>query len=328
MVRKWLPWVLKVGLSAGLTWWLLSKVDLGEAWTKFKSMDPEMLGLAVALMLLQLVLGALRWGVVLRALSAKLSAVRIMILYYIGAFFSIVLPGLVGGDAVRVWCTVKSGEYLAVAFNSVMLERAAAVLSLAILVAGSEPLLLERVPDLPGAWVFPALSVAGLAGIFVLSILDRLPESLRHWRAVRALSYLAADTRKVAFHPKIAAASFFSALMGNVNLSLVVWALARGLSIPVGVVDCLVLVPPVFLLTTLPISMAGWGVREAAMVSAFGFIGVPQSSSLVLSIVFGVLNMLISIPGGIAFLSVGGRHLPNTEELNDNSAVQANVELS
>lgn len=323
MLKKWSLWLLKMGLSGGLTWWLLSKVDMGEAWVRFQSMDGGMLALGIGLMLLQLALGALRWGVVLRALNAKLSAFKIMTLYYIGAFFSIVLPGLVGGDAVRIWCTVKSGEFLAVAVNSVMLERAAAVLSLAVLVACSEPLLLERVPDLPGAWVFPLLSVAGVAGFFVLSVLDKLPESLRHWRAVRALSYLAVDTRRVAFHPRIATASFFSALLGNINLSMVMWALARGLDIPVGVVDCLVLVPPVFLLTTLPISVAGWGVREAAMVSAFGFIGVPQSSSLVLSIVFGVLSMITAIPGGLAFLSVGGRHLPKAEELSNSGAVQS-----
>jgi len=323
MVRKWAPWLLKGGLSGGLTWWLLSKVDLGEAWVKFQSMDPWMLTLGIVLMLFQLALGGLRWGVVLRALNSKLTAFKILTLYYIGAFFSTVLPGLVGGDAVRVWCTVKSGEYLAVAFNSVMLERAAAVLSLAVLVACSEPILLERVPDLPGAWVFPVLSVVGFFGVFVLTILDRLPEDLRRWRVVRALSYLATDTRRVAFHPQIAAASFFSALIGNINLAMVVWALARGLDINVSVVDCLVLVPPVFLLTTLPISVAGWGVREAAMVSALGFIGVPQSSSLVLSIVFGVLNMVTALPGGLAFLSIGGRHLPNTEELSENSTVQA-----
>jgi hypothetical protein len=251
-----------------------------------------------------------------------------MILYYVGAFFAIVLPGLVGGDAVRVWCTVKTGVPLSVAVNSVMLERAAAVLSLAVLVACSEPILLERIPDLPGAWVFPLLSVAGFCGVFVLSILDKLPESLRHWRAVRAMSYLAADTRKVAFHPKVAAASFFSALVGNINLSMVVWALARGLDMPVSVLDCLVLVPPVFLLTTLPISVAGWGVREAAMVSAFGFIGIAQSSSLVLSIVFGILNMITALPGGIAFLSIGGRHLPNPEELGENAPAQSSLESS
>ena len=319
MIRKWVPWLLKGGLSVGLTWWLLSKVNMGDAWQKFQAMDGEMLALGIGMMFVQLMLGALRWGVVLRVLGSPLSSLRIFLLYYIGAFFATVLPGLVGGDAVRVWCTVRTGQSLPLSLNSVMLERAAAVLTLAVLVAVSEPILLEKVPNLPGAWVFPLLSVAGFAGVFVLTVLDKVPESLRRWRLVRALSYLAADTRKVAFHPQTAAASFFSALAGNINLALVVWALARGLDIPVGVVDCLVLVPPVFLLTTLPISVAGWGVREAAMVTAFGFVGVPQESSLVLSIVFGVLNMVTALPGGLAFMIVGGGHIPTAQELAEDT---------
>jgi uncharacterized membrane protein YbhN (UPF0104 family) len=273
-----------------------------------------MLSLAVVLMLAQLTFGAARWGIVLEALGAKLTALKIFLLYYVGAFFAIVLPGLVGGDAVRVWATVKAGEPLVVSVNSVMLERASAVLSLLVLVAVTEPLLLERVPNLPGPWVFPLLTVGGIAGILVLSVMDHLPESLMRWRAVRGLAYLAADTRRVAFHAKTGLPAFAAALVGNINLSLVMWALAVGLHIPVDVVDCLVLVPPVFLITTLPISIAGWGVREAAMVTSFGFIGIDSGQSLLLSLVFGILNMVIALPGGAAFLLVGDHTLPKETE--------------
>lgn len=310
MLKRWWPWLLKGGLSGGLIWWLLSKVDIQGAWAKVLAIDPWMLALSVVLMLVQLTFGAARWGVVLRALNAKLGAVKIFLLYYVGAFFAIVLPGLVGGDAVRVWATVRAGEPLVIAVNSVMLERASAVLSLLVLVAVTEPLLLARVPDLPGPWVFPLLTLGAVAGIVVLSVMDHLPEKLMRWRAVRALAYLAADTRRVAFHAKTGLSAFGAALLGNINLSLVMWALAVGLHIPVDVVDCLVLVPPVFLVTTLPISIAGWGVREAAMVTSFGFIGIDGGQSLLLSLVFGILNMVIALPGGIAFLMVGDHSLP------------------
>lgn len=314
MLKRWWPWLLKGGLSGGLIWWLLSKIDIESAWAKVLTLDPKMLALAVVLMMVQLTFGAARWGIVLRALNAKLGAVKIFLLYYVGAFFAIVLPGLVGGDAVRVWATVRAGEPLVVAVNSVMLERASAVLSLLVLVAVTEPILLERVPNLPGPWVFPLLSLGAVVGILVLSVMDQVPEKFLKWRAVRALTYLAADTRRVAFHAKTGIPAFGAALLGNMNLSLVVWALAVGLHIPVDMVDCLVLVPPVFLVTTLPISIAGWGVREAAMVTSFGFIGIDHSQSLLLSLVFGILNMVIALPGGVAFLMVGDHRLPKDLE--------------
>jgi len=58
-------------------------------------------------------------------------------------------------------------------------------------------------------------------------------------------------------------------------------------------------VPPVLLVTTLPISIAGWGVREAAMVVAFGLIGVPEDGALVLGFMIGVIGVVVGVPGGI-----------------------------
>ena len=72
MVKKWLPWVVKGGLSVGLTAWVLSKVDLGAAWLQAKAIDPWTLLLALALLTAQVGLGAIRWGMVLHALESRL----------------------------------------------------------------------------------------------------------------------------------------------------------------------------------------------------------------------------------------------------------------
>ena len=327
MVKKWGPWVLKGALSAGLIWWLLSKADFAGKWDNLAALDPWMLALGLLLMLVQLAVGAIRWGVVLRSLGSTLGARWIGLYTYIGAFFAVVLPGGVGGDAMRIWYAHRVGERLARAVNSVMLDRASSVLTMAILVAMAQGPILNHVQTLPGtwfAWIFPGLSVLGVLGIVVLSVLDKLPEGLRRWRAVRALAYLAEDTRKVAYRPRFALLWLLSALLGNVNLSLVVWALARGLNMPVSVMDCMALVPPIFLFAMLPISIGGWGVREAAFVSAFNIIGADPSLSLLLSIVFGVLNIVAALPGGLVFLLVGGRHIPTGEELEAERAASFN----
>lgn len=303
MVKKWLPWVVKGGLSVGLTSWVLSKVDLAAAWQQAKAIDPSTLLLAMALLVAQVGLGAIRWGMVLHALQSRLGWVKTLAVYYIGVFFSIVLPGAVGGDAVRMWYSRKHGLSLAGAVNGVMLERMVTVFALVLLVCLTQPILMRRLPDLPGAWVFPILLAAGVAGILVLTQLDRLPESLRRWKLVRGLAALAGDSRSLFFHPGYGLGTLVVALIGHANLSLSVYVLAVGLGLDVHILDCLVLVPPVILVMTLPISIAGWGVRETAMVTAFGFVGVPSESALVLSVVFGVVTMVSCLPGGALFLT-------------------------
>jgi uncharacterized membrane protein YbhN (UPF0104 family) len=261
-----------------------------------------MLIVALLLGLLQVWLGAFRWWLVLRALKATFTTVQTFIVYYIGVFFAIILPGAVGGDAVRMWTARRSGLSLSASINSVMLERAATVLALVLLVAITQPLLLARVPTIPGSWVFPVLSVLGFIGILVLASLDRLPASLHHWRVVRGLIHLAGDTRQLFFRPTWGGATLIVAMLGHVNLSLQVYALALGLGLDVSVIDCLVLVPPVILIMTLPISIAGWGVRETAMVAAFGYVGVETHSALVLSVLFGLVCTVTALPGGVVWL--------------------------
>jgi uncharacterized membrane protein YbhN (UPF0104 family) len=66
--------------------------------------------------------------------------------------------------------------------------------------------------------------------------------------------------------------------------------------------DCLVLMQPVALITALPISIGGWGAREAAMVGLLGLVGVPASAAFVLSVQVGILTTLVALPGGVLWL--------------------------
>lgn len=322
MIKRLLPWLLKGGVSLGLIAWVLSKIDPAAAWNQAKSIDGAMALMSVVLMMAQIALGAVRWALVLRALSAAFHWLQTLSVYYIGVFFSIVLPGAVGGDAVRMWFARRNGLSLVTAVNSVALERAVTVFALVLLVCLTQPILMLRLPDLPGVWVFPALLAICVLGILTLAALDRLPQSLHRWRVVRGLALLAVDTRKLFFHPGFCLGTIVVALIGHINLSLVVYVLAIGLNLDIHVLDCLVLVPPVILIMTLPISIAGWGVRETAMVTAFSFVGLDSSSTLVLSILFGILTMVTALPGGLVFLMAGGRRM-EAEELAAESAEKA-----
>jgi hypothetical protein len=71
------------------------------------------------------------------------------------------------------------------------------------------------------------------------------------------------------------------------------------MQLEVSLRDCILLVPPVILVTVVPISIAGWGVREGAMVVAFGFIGVPANAAFAVSVLFGLTLAAASLPGSL-----------------------------
>ena len=56
------------------------------------------------------------------------------------------------------------------------------------------------------------------------------------------------------------------------------------------------LLPPVMLITMLPISIAGWGVREATMGLAFGYAGLLPNEGLNISLLFGAVSFMSARP--------------------------------
>lgn len=295
-------WAIKLALTAASVAYLLHSVDLAAAWDAGRRLSPCYFIAAIALQTVQVAICALRWQAVLRAIGARIEFLRAAMLFSIGNFFGQILPGAVGGDAVRIVATRRAGLDLGTAINSVMLERAATLFALVLLTTLAEPALLHRLADPPAIWLFPALTAGAVIGLFFLAGLDRLPAPWRRWRLVRGFVQLASDTRACFFTPKNVIPILFIALLGHVNLAMLVWVLAIGLGANVTLLDCLVLVPPVVLVATLPISIAGWGAREVAMITVFGLIGVPAAQATALSVLFGLSTLLIALPGGLVLL--------------------------
>ncbi|HEY6831165.1 MAG TPA: lysylphosphatidylglycerol synthase domain-containing protein, partial [Pseudolabrys sp.] len=83
------------------------------------------------------------------------------------------------------------------------------------------------------------------------------------------------------------------------------WCCMKAVSAPVGFAAVLFLLPPVLLIATIPISIAGWGVRESSMVVAFSYAGLAQSDGLTLSILFGVVSLALGVIGGGVWIASG-----------------------
>ncbi len=315
---------LKIAVSVTLIWFLIGHIDIASARNKLFEVDPWMLALAIAVSAFQLVLVVMRWLAVLVALDEPIPFIKALQTYYIGIFFNQTLPSSVGGDAVRIYRSYRTGLTLRGAINGVMLERAATVVALIILVLFTQPFFLPRVGEENAAWLLPAVllfAVVAISGLGVLMVLDRIPSSFHHWKVVRGLAFLAADTRRVFLNPANALRSLGWSVVGHLNITLAVYILALGIGIDITWIDSIALIPPVLLVTTLPISIAGWGVREGAMVAAFGLVGVPSEDALVLSLLFGIIGVITSLPGGLVWLNSGG-----PQEKRDMDAVTAKAE--
>jgi uncharacterized membrane protein YbhN (UPF0104 family) len=93
------------------------------------------------------------------------------------------------------------------------------------------------------------------------------------------------------------------AVLSQTALGVVTYIMASSLDMNVTLLECVVLMQPVALVANLPISVGGWGVRETAMITLFGMIGVPAGATLVLSVQLGLLSLVVALPGGLLWLA-------------------------
>ncbi|MDA1326933.1 MAG: lysylphosphatidylglycerol synthase transmembrane domain-containing protein [Proteobacteria bacterium] len=287
--RKFL-FSLKFVFSAAMIWLVAHNIDFDDAIGRFAQLTASAVLLFAALVFVLIVNNTMRWKVVLSAIGASLPFGKAFTLNLIGLFFNQTLPSSVGGDAVRIYLAYKHGLTLTSAINGVMLDRVTSMCGLILLALVGQFFLFDRIGDRNVGLVFSALAVAAVAGVVVLMFLDRFPGRIRHWRLVSGLAKLSRDTKMLFSATRY---SVFAVTLGSVGfilISLMVFVIAQALNIGVTVFDCLLLVPPVMLTTAIPLSIAGWGVREGAMVFAFGLIGVPTSDALILSVLARIIH--------------------------------------
>jgi uncharacterized membrane protein YbhN (UPF0104 family) len=296
----------RLGLTAGrfalsglLLWLVLRQTDMAALADRLAGVEPGWLATAFAATVLQVVLISWRWAFIMAELDAALGTVRALGINLAGYFLSQALPTSIAGDAWRVWQIRNLGHGIGAGVRGVLIDRATALMGLVVVVVGTAPLLLARLPDPAPRWaVLAGLGIAG--GLLVLAVaIDRVPVRLRGVREF-AESIRGLLSRPITAVPIVGVSVIVHLLAG-----VTVWLVARSLDLPVGLVDCLVLMPPIVLVAGMPLSIAGWGLREGAMVAVFGLVGVPVDGALLLSVLFGLLLLLVSLPGGLVLAGVG-----------------------
>jgi len=296
---------LKLVVSGALTWWVFSSVDLGASAERVASLDPAWGVAALLMFLVLLVVSALRWLVFTRALAVSSSTLATVKINFIASFLGQVLPAGVGIDAVRVWFLTRRGARVGLSVASVALDRLAGVGSLLLLIAVFLPLLFSKVKD-AGIETGITIVLAGGAGGFVLLfLLLMVPRRFDHIKPMRAIAETIKSARQNGLSRRPALMSFGLSIIVHLMSVVIVGFLAEGLGLAISWSTLLALIPTVMLLATLPISLAGWGVREGAMVTALGYVGVEAGDALALSVLFGVVMIVASLPGALFWLLEG-----------------------
>lgn len=312
---------LKLGVSAGILYWLFQHTDLHDVAARARAASPLWLAVALGLYGVMIGISAWRWQLLLQTQGVAAPARRLTASWLVATFFNNFLPSNIGGDVVRIADTVQLTRSRTVAASVVLVDRAIGLAALLVVAAA-------------GAWIASAEGIAVPARDYlwlgaVGSVLAGVPALLRPHLLARLLAPIGQ------IHPELVGArldrllqtleriasdqprlwqAVFGALLVQVVLVAYHLAIAQAIGVGLPWRLGLVIVPVSLALQMAPVSVNGFGVREAVFTFFFARLGLPTDAALALSLLSAALVMLFSLSGGLVFLfRKSHRHLSTAD---------------
>jgi uncharacterized membrane protein YbhN (UPF0104 family) len=298
---------IKALVTAALLWLLFRSVDLGVVWTLLAGIALGGVALAVGLTCLLVFADAVLFVGSMRILKRQVPLSVSLLYSLVGWFFSNVAPSTVGGDLFRSVQMSRLGTPVGVAVRGVVLMRVATFASLVAVMLAGLPVAWDLVSDRAVLMPFQAILLAATGALVVLAVLAHVPvaERLqRRWAPIGKIALAAGDFRKLLAFDAGALTIWTSATVQHLLRVLIFAALAMALGLEVSLAALFAFAPAALLVAMVPISVGGWGVREAALVYFLQATGASGEAALTLSIAFGLLRMAVGAVGGIVWVLV------------------------
>jgi glycosyltransferase 2 family protein len=303
-------WLLKLAFSIAILYVIVAKSNFREILATLQLIAPVSVLLALVLAFLQTGCSAARLSVIVELYNRRLPLGDSFRLTLESAFFSQTFVSFLGGDALRIWRIRRCGMPLRQAASAVVLDRLVGIVVNHVFLLVALPWLLAEINDHRiriGLIVLAAAGVAGFACVLLLGVFcgttGGLTSRLESSRVGRLISEVAVVGRH--FLPpgaQLLTAAAISFVIAVIN-SLIFFVLLLGWGVaPLAAVGCALLVPAVLEIAMLPISIAGWGVREGVAMIAFSGFGVSSHVAFGSSIVFALIALVLGLFGGLLWL--------------------------
>jgi uncharacterized protein (TIRG00374 family) len=304
--KKIVSLIMRLAITCAIFFLVFRKVDMQGVFATMAQAHVGLLLVAVLFQLLSTLVASYRWKLVMQRLGFGQNFLFYLRSYFKGSFFNQGLPTSIGGDALRVIDVARNGHRKRDAFYGVAVDRGLGLVGLLIFN------LLANIfaPELLPRNVYLALNVLvllGISGFVAFYFLNRI-KPLEQWAPTRVLLRISESLDQVLCDiPAVVRHTAFSLLIHLLAL-LAMYFIGSGVGLEFDLLTYMVVVPPVILLTIVPISLAGWGVREGGMIGLFTLLGADLTLVLSMSIIYGLILILTSLPGLVVYLT-GKHHL-------------------
>jgi glycosyltransferase 2 family protein len=324
--RRWGRFLLKLVISLGLVGAVLGLADISHVGKSFAAIDGMTIVAAVGLCFSQMVLAGIRWHVLAGRTGIVVGWWRVMRVTFAAMFCNQLLPTSIGGDLVRIGLLARLSVPAGHAARTVVLDRAAGMLSLLTLMTITGIVLGER---LPAGWPVPFFQALPVLAIMIvlggMLVGDRAADLVERRLKFAWAAQLLRDSSRLMRGGFSTLVILLLSYAIHIASAASIWILARGSGVEIEFIEVLGFLPIVILIILVPISIAGWGVREGTIVTLFALLGIGSAPAFAVSILWGAAIAVGAILGGAIWFITreSGERLPDHEDRPDTQDIQA-----
>jgi len=303
---------VKIAISVALLAVLFSRIDVGRLWGTARQASPLWLAVALGIFSINTIASTWRWRVLLEAQAIDVPVRRLFGSFLVALFFNNFLPSNVGGDVIRISDTARPAGSKTLATTIVLIDRGLGLLGLVLVAAlgasAAGAVHPAAIPIWP-VWLWACFLIAAAASAPAVLLPDgfgRLLQPLTvfhpEWVGDR-INTVTSVLARFRERPGALVECFGGALFVQGTIVVYYFAVAYALHLNVALWDLAVIVPLSFVVQLLPISVNGFGVREATFTFYFTRIGQPIESALLVSLAATALIMIFSLLGAVVYVT-------------------------
>ncbi|HUK33859.1 MAG TPA: lysylphosphatidylglycerol synthase transmembrane domain-containing protein [Vicinamibacterales bacterium] len=315
LTRRLVTMGVKLAVSVALLWLLFSRIDVAKLWASARHASVAWMAIALAAYAASILVMVWRWWLLLEAQDVSMPFPALFGSMSVALFFNNFLPSNIGGDVVRISDTAKVARSKTLAATVVLADRTMGMMGLILVAATGVSFVASPVGRSPlplwPSWLWAGFTSGMLVGGLMLWspggvgwILRPLMVLHPEWVGGR-IGSLTATLQRFRNHMGAMITCFVGAVVVQVMTVGFGWAVARALGIPIGPFDLAVVVPLAGVVQMVPVSVNGFGVREATYSLYFTRIGLPIESAILLSLTSTALVMLYSLTGAAVYVGRG-----------------------
>ncbi len=320
-VRQTLSTILKLGIAIAVLTYIFKKMNMGDLKAVLHSTAGQWPWLVAGFLLClpPILLCMARWKMILDGQDMKLGWRRVNSIFFIGFFFNSFMIGPTGGDLVKAYYVARETNHKKTeAVSTVFIDRVIGLIALALIVG---VMILVRwdffmTKPVSRVYAWPALTACAIViggGLLAFSVhLFEVFPWVKRWNHIRFIGVVLETIERVynAFYvcranPRLLLQLILTSVVIQFSFVGVCWSVGHAIGLQVPFLSYLSFTPLVSLISAIPLTPGGTGLREFASIQLWSTQGIADAQAFLIAFIPFLFMLLWGLPGGILFLRQG-----------------------